>query len=146
MAEVIGIVASGIAIGQATTAITSSLLKLKSLWNEFRDVPEDLLHLVHELEIVYLVLAESDPQGTSEICTPISRSLELAWQLTNDGAKELRSLVDDLQAELKKQNQRWKGKFMAAKVVLKRDQIKRLKSRLKTCIRLLTLANQSKIR
>jgi hypothetical protein len=146
MAEVIGIVASGIAIGQATTAITSSLLKLKSLWNEFRDVPDDLLHLVHELEIVYLVLAESDPQGTSETCTPSSRSLELAWQLTNDGAKELRSLVDDLQAELKKQNQRWKGKFMAAKVVLKRDQIKRLKSRLKTCIRLLTLANQSKIR
>ena len=145
MAEIIGIVASGIAIGQATAALTSSLLKLKSLWNEFRDVPEDLLHLVHELEIVYLVLAESDPQGTSETCTPSSRSLELAWQLTNDGAKELKCLVDDLEAELK-QNQRWKGKFMAAKVVLKRDQIKRLKSRLKTCIRLLTLANQSKIR
>jgi hypothetical protein len=145
MAEVIGIIASGVAIGQATTAITSSLLKLKSLWNEFRDVPEDLLHLVHELEIVYLVLAESDPQDTSGTHSPSSRSLRLAWQLTNDGAKELKSLVDDLQAELR-HNQRWKGKFVAAKIVLKRDQIKRLKSKLKTCIRLLTLANQSKIR
>jgi len=145
MAEVIGIVASGIAIGQATAALTSSLLKLKSLWNEFRDVPNDLLHLVHELEIVCLVLAESDPQGTSGTCTPSSRPSELAWKLTNDGAKGLKSLVDDLQAELK-QDQRWKGKFVAAKTVMKRDQIKRLKSRLKTCIRLLTLANQSKIR
>lgn len=145
MAEVIGIVASGIAIGQATAALTSSLLKLKSLWNEFRDVPDDLLHLVRELEIVYLVLAESEDQLTADSRSPASRSLELAWQFTNDGAKELKSLVDDLQAELK-QNQRWKAKFMAANVVLKRDQIKRLKSRLKTCIRLLTLANQSKIR
>jgi hypothetical protein len=145
MAEAIGIVASGIAIGQATAAITTSLLQLKSLWNELRDVPDELRHLVRELEIVYLVLAESEDQLAAKSGSPASRSLELALQLTDDGAKELKSLVDDLQAELK-QNQRWKGKFVAAKVVLKRDQIKRFKSRLKTCIRLLTLANQSKIR
>jgi hypothetical protein len=145
MAEVIGILASSIAIGQATAAITSSLLKLKGLWSELRDVPDDLQHLVRELEVVYLVLVESEDQDASDSRSPGLRSLELALQLTNDGAKELQSLVDDLQTRLR-QDQGWKRKFVPAKVVLKRGQIKRLKSRLKTCIRLLTLAKQCKIR
>jgi len=145
MAEVIGIVASGIAIGQATAGITSSLLKLKSLWNELRDVPEDLQHLAQELEIVYLVLAKNEDLGILDSHSNALRSLQLAIQLANDGAKELKTLVDDLQAQLRP-NQRWKGNILAAKCVLKRDQISRLKSRMERSIRPLTLANQFKMK
>lgn len=144
MAEILGVVASGIAVGQATATITTSLLKLKELWNQVRDIPDDLTHLVHEIEIAYLVLAESKDQEQLVAYHLRSRSLERALQLTDDAAQELIALVDDLQSRVR-QSQGWKKKIAAAKAVFARDQIKRYKSRLKRCLRLLTLAQNCKI-
>lgn len=128
-------------MGQAGAAITTNLLKLKNLWDELRDVPDDLVHLVQELEIVNSVLAESQEQGPSGS----SRSLELAMKLTSDGARELGLLVDESQSQVR-QNKNWKGKLMAVKVVLRKDQVKKLKSRLKSCLRLLELTKQCQLK
>ena len=144
MAEILGVVASGIAVGQAAATITGSLLKLKELWSQVRDIPDDLTHLVHEIEIAYLVLAESKEQEQLVDYHMRSRSLEMALQLTDDAAQELIALVDDLRIRVK-ESQGWKKKLTAAKAVFAWDQIKRYMSRLKRCLRLLTLAQNCKI-
>jgi hypothetical protein len=74
------------------------------------------------------VLTESQEEGLSQC----SRSLELAMKLTSDGARELDILVNELHNQVK-ENRRWRGKITAVKVVLMKDQVKKLKSRLKSC-------------
>ncbi|KAF4626122.1 hypothetical protein G7Y89_g12033 [Cudoniella acicularis] len=96
MAEIIGVVASGIALGQAAAAITSSLQKLHSLWSQLRDIPDDLQHLTREIEITYLVLAETSYQEQLAFYNTRSRALEEALYLTNDAARELDALVEEL--------------------------------------------------
>jgi hypothetical protein len=144
MAEVVGIISGSIAIGQAAAAIASSLIKLKELWNEFRDVPQELVFLVRQIEILHLLFEENETQVIR--AGPISppRSVERAFELVNNGAQELDALVEELQLGLK-QRQGWKAKVATAKVVLKNSQIKRCKTRLKATIALLNLAKQCQI-
>ena len=42
MAELVGVVASGISIATLAAQIASSIVKLKSYWNELQDAPEDI--------------------------------------------------------------------------------------------------------
>jgi hypothetical protein len=72
MAEVLGIISSGVAIGKATAAIPNSLIKLNELWNEFRDVPEDLVFLVRQIEILHLLFEENENQVSRARHTPPS--------------------------------------------------------------------------
>ncbi|KAH8819424.1 hypothetical protein F5884DRAFT_848747 [Xylogone sp. PMI_703] len=144
MAEIVGVVASGIAIGQVIASITASLIKLKQLWGEIRDVPDDLMNLVNEIEVICLILAESEDQEQLSPYAASSRSFGMALQLTNNAAQELKSLVADLQTRII-QSKRWRNKIAVTKAILERDQINRLQSRLNSCIRLLTLAQNCKI-
>ena len=141
MAEVLGIISSGVAIGKAAAAIPNSLIKLNELWNEFRDVPEDLVFLVRQIEILHLLFEENANQVSRARHTPPPQSVERAIKLVNNGAQELEALVEELQGGLK-QSQGWKAKVATAKVVLKSHQIKRCKSRLKATVALLNLAKQ----
>jgi hypothetical protein len=141
MAEVVGIISSGIAIGQATAAIAKSLVKLKDLWNEFRDVPEDLVFLVRQVEILRLLFEENESQVSQTGSASLPRSVQLAFELVTKGASELEVLVEELQHGLK-QRQGWKAKVAMTKAVLKKDQVKRVKSRLKATVALLNLAKQ----
>ena len=141
MAEVLGIISSGVAIGKATAAIPNSLIKLNELWNEFRDVPEDLVFLVRQIEILHLLFEENETQVSRARHVSPPGSVERAFKLVNNGAQELGALVEELQGGLK-QRQGWKAKVATAKVVLKSHQIKRCKSRLKATVTLLNLAKQ----
>jgi hypothetical protein len=141
MAEVLGIISSGVAIGKATAAIPNSLIKLNELWNEFRDVPEDLVFLVRQIEILHLLFEENENQVSRARHPPPPQSVERAIELVNNGAQELEALVEELQGGLK-QRRGWKGKVATAKVVLKSHHIKRCKSRLKATVTLLNLAKQ----
>ena len=141
MTEILGIISSGAAIGQATAAIPISLIKLNKLWNEFRDVPEDLAFLVRQIEILHLLFEENENQVSRARHISPPRSVERACKLVNNGAHELEALVDELQGGLK-QRRGWKAKVATAKVVLKSHQIKRCKSRLKATVTLLNLAKQ----
>jgi hypothetical protein len=141
MAEILGIISSGAAIGQATAAIPNSLIKLNELWNEFRDVPEDLVFLVRQIEILHLLFEENENQANRARHISLPGSVERAFKLVNNGAQELEALVEELRGGLK-QRRGWKAKVATAKVVLKSQQIKRCKSRLKATVTLLNLAKQ----
>ena len=144
MAEAIGVVASGMAIGTLATGITSSIVKLKSYLDQVQDAPEDFQDLIEELEILSLVLADiEDDQRQNHMSslildsTPTSRCLQHCKQ----GADRLNELTNNLSTDLDACS-KFKRKRASAKVVLKKSQIDRYKVKLERAIRLLSLSHQ----
>ena len=144
MAEVIGVVASGISIGTLATGITSSIVKLKSYWDQVQDAPDDIHDLIEELEILSHLLADiEDDQRQNPMSSLIldSTSTSRCLQYCKQGADRLKELTDNLSTDLDAFS-KLKRKRASAKVVLKRSQIDRYKARTERAIRLLSLSHQ----
>ena len=144
MAEAIGVVASGIAIGTLATGITSSIVKLKSYWDQVQDAPEDVRDLIEELEDLSYLLADiEDDQRQNPMSSLIldSTSTSRCLQHCKQGADRLKELTDNLRTDLDAPS-KLKRKWASAKVVLKKSQIDRYKAKLERAIRLLSLSHQ----
>ena len=144
MAEAIGIAASSIAIGQLTTAITISIVKLKSYWDEVQDAPGDVRDLIEELEDLGYLLADiEDDQRQNPVSSLIldPTSTSRCLQHCKRGADYLRELTENLSTDLDASS-KTKRKWASAKVVLKKSQIDRYKAKLERAIRLLSLSHQ----
>ena len=144
MAEAIGIVASSVTIGTLATGITSSISKLRSVWDQIQDAPDDIRDLLEELEDLGCIIAdiEEDQQRhpmSSMILDPTSstRCLERCRQ----GADRLKDLADDLSTNMGSSN-RLNFRRASAKVVLKKAQLERFRTRLERAVRLLSLSHQ----
>jgi hypothetical protein len=57
MAEVLGIITSGLAIGQLIGSITSSIIKLKEHWDQVKDAPGEIQSLLLEIDSLNLILS-----------------------------------------------------------------------------------------
>lgn len=144
MAEAIGIVASSISFGALATGITSSIVKLKSYWDQVQDAPDDIHDLIQELEILSYLLADiEDDQRQNPMSSLIldSTSTSRCLQYCKQGAGRLKELADNLSTDLDTLSKS-KRKRASAKVVRKKSQIDRYKSRLEGAIRLLSLSHQ----
>ena len=144
MAEAIGVVASGIAIGSLAAGITSSIVKLKLYWDQVQNAPDDIHDLIEELEVFSHLLADiADDQQQNSMSslafdsTAISRCLQHCQR----GADRLKDLTDNLSTDLDALT-RTKRKWASAKVVLKKGQIDKCKEKLEGAIRLLSLSYQ----
>ncbi len=140
MAEILGVVSSGIAVAQLASSIATSIIALKSYFKQIKDAPAELQNLVEEIESLNVILSHiaADQSGTGivdNLC--MQRSLELCKK----GVKELSECVEELRRKVegKSRFQRQVGKV---KVVLKKEEVKGLKRRMKSAVRLLSLAYQ----
>ncbi|TGO43148.1 hypothetical protein BHYA_0003g01020 [Botrytis hyacinthi] len=141
MAEVLGTVASGIGVAQLAGNLASSIIKLKGYWDQIQDAPDDIGFLVREIDAHHLILRsilESQARMTSS-GRPSDMLLEHSLNLCEDSSNELNELVKALGKEMNSSN-KWRSKLGATKVVLKNDQLKRLKKRMKNASRLMNLA------
>ena len=50
MAEALGVAASGIAVAQLSIQVGSTVSKLKQLWDQVKDVPEDIADLMEQID------------------------------------------------------------------------------------------------
>lgn len=144
MAETIGVVASGIAIGSLAAGITSSIVKLKSYWDQVQNAPDDIHDLIEELEVFSHLLADiADDQQQNSMSSLVfdSTAISRCLQHCQRGADRLKALTDNLSMELDALT-RTKRKWASAKVVLKKDQIDKCKEKLERAIRLLSLSYQ----
>ncbi|KID88698.1 Ankyrin repeat-containing domain protein [Metarhizium guizhouense ARSEF 977] len=62
MAEVVGLVASVVTLGELTTKV----VKLKSLWDKVRNVPEDIQSQLDELEALNILITEVEAEAAAE--------------------------------------------------------------------------------
>lgn len=144
MAEILGAVASGISVLQLAGQVAKSVIKLKDYWDQIKEAPAEIVYLLQEIESLNLILghikddqSEQNTYGVDVGNVCVQQSLELCRQ----GADELEGLVVELAQKIEGKG-KWRGKMASAKVVLKKEEIKRLKRRMKNAIRLLSLAYQ----
>ena len=54
MAEVLGVVASGVAVSQIAGQVTKSIFKLKQYWGQVQDAPDEIKYLLREIDSLNL--------------------------------------------------------------------------------------------
>ncbi|CZR60584.1 uncharacterized protein PAC_10480 [Phialocephala subalpina] len=104
MADVLGVVASGIAVAQLASSIASSIIKLKGFWSQINDAPAEINHLIRRIDSLNFMLQhmqhDQSQQGIPELAVQnicMRRSLELCEEC----ATGLLSLVNDLDVKLR---------------------------------------------
>lgn len=148
MAELIGVVASSLTIGSLATGIANSAIKLRSIWNQVHDAPDDILYLIEELEHISYMLADSEEfQQRNPMSSLVldSTSISRCLQRCKTEVDRLKEFTDRLSNDLE-HSSKFKKKRAAAKIVLKKDQINRYKDRLDRTLRALTMSHEIYIR
>jgi hypothetical protein len=142
MAEVIGVIASGISIAQIAGQVTSSIVKIKDFWDQIKTAPDDINYLLKELDSFSLILQHIRDDLTRDALPELvfnSDGLRQGLELCRSGATELEDLANELWAKLDGKSGLRK-KIGSVRAVMKQDDIKRLKRRLKNAVRVLSLA------
>lgn len=143
MAEVLGVVASGISIAQLAGQILATGLKLRCLFHEIRDAPESFEFLLGQIQIIAAALHELTIDDAAEfgISSALHGSLRTATDQCQKAADQLSCTIKDLSAELQTPR-RFRRRLVAAKFVLKKDSITRFEHRLYAAVQCLTLTQQ----
>jgi hypothetical protein len=136
MADPLSVVASGIAVGTLVVQVGQSIPKLKDCWRQMQEAPGSIKLQLRQLEQLHQILRSiEDGQAQSQGLSLPADSLAMC----REGADELSALVDELARRLHEKKS-WSNKKALLQVVLKKDEVKRLKERLNEAIQLLQLA------
>ncbi|KAB5551286.1 hypothetical protein GE09DRAFT_168345 [Coniochaeta sp. 2T2.1] len=143
MAEAFGLAASGIAVVQVAMVVGKSVIALRNLWNEVRDVPDSITHLMQQVDIMSISLGAMEQNLLAvqaiENCEDIvGPALEYARRARD----EFVALVDELSREINAARKR-KRVVARLKVVLGQNQLARCESRLRGAVQLLGFAQQT---
>jgi hypothetical protein len=144
MAEVLGIIASGISIVQIAGQAADCIIKLKEHWRQIREAPDDIKQLLLEIDSLNLILHQiQDDQARKAVPNLIFDNLcvRQCIELCSEGTRELHNLVNDM-AEKIDGKRGWRRQMGSIKVVLKKEEVKQMKHKMKNAIRLLSLAYQ----
>jgi hypothetical protein len=139
MAEILGVVASGISIASIAIQIGESALKLKEFWDTVKEAPEEIKYLIDEIETLSLILSDignSEQQGDLH---PIGKeSAKKSLEFCQKGAAILEGVVKELDEKIA--NGKRIGGFKAA---LKKNVTEKLRDRLRSAQFMLMLSNQT---
>ncbi|KAF7898094.1 hypothetical protein EAF00_004540 [Botryotinia globosa] len=141
MAEVLGTIASGIRIAQLAGNLASSIIKLKNYWDKIQDTPDDIGVLVHKIESHHAILRsilEKQAQLTVS-GQPTGGFFDQSMKLCQNASLKLDGLVNALTTDINS-NRKWKRTMGSANVLLKAEQLKKLKKGMKNATRSMYLA------
>lgn len=141
MAEVLGVVASGIAVGGLAAKVAKSIVKLRDCWEQVQDAPADIAALLRRIECLNALILQIQTGPRMPDIVFDNSCLNDSLRMCEEGINELADLVIELDGKIRDKGG-WRKKLGGAKVVLKKDDLKRAKSRMKSAIVLLTLAHQ----
>lgn len=144
MAEIFGVVASGLSLGALAGQVASSILKVKAYLDQFKDAPEDIKTLVDEIDDLYLVLSaiEEDQSSNPYLAgrpddVAASRCLDHCKSRVERLRRIVEEIGDDLE-DLKPMKRKWK----AAKLIWKQDRVERYRREVASAAKILTLSYQ----
>jgi len=145
MAEVLGLIASSVAVTQLASAILTSGIKIKQLLDDVKDVPENLIHLMDHIDTFALVLlAAKDEHGEAtshNIVSCSDTSVQKSLQICQKALDHLTGLSKDLEGKIRSSHT-LKRRVAKVKVVLRKDFIVKCERRLDTSLQLLSLSQQ----
>jgi hypothetical protein len=144
MAEIFGAMASGIAIAQLAASITKSIITIKESWSQVQDAPVEINNLIRQIDSLNLILQHIEDDQSRKDMPQLSAAnlcVQQSLELCQEGAAELAGLANDLAQKIQGKNG-WRKKLGSARIVLKKEDVKKLKSRMKNAIQLLSLSYQ----
>jgi len=136
MAE-LGIVASGMGIASLAIQIGDCIVRLKGFCDAVKDAPEEIKHLIEEIDTLSLVLSGFETNEQPEL-NPGHEATAKCFQLCKKAIGILDGVVKDAEAEIKKRK-----RIGSVKAVLKRDVIEKLRARLMTAQSMLMLSSNT---
>ncbi|KAG0646159.1 hypothetical protein D0Z07_8120 [Hyphodiscus hymeniophilus] len=113
MAEIVGVVASGIAVAQLAGQLTSSIVKLKGFWDHISEIPDEIRQLSRQIELLNFILC----RVKDDVYSPESSKdtyFEQSFGLCQEAADELSSLVSELTEKINGKT-RWRKKAGAVR-------------------------------
>lgn len=142
MAEaVVGVVASGVSLASFALQLLDTAVRLRRLWSDIKDAPEEVIYLLTEIEVLARIL------GTiKEVHTPAPGNdmydavFHQCLSLCEQSARAMERLARDLEKLITQK--RTMGAF---KVVLRKDIVADHRSRLERAKTSLLLAQQTYI-
>ncbi|KAH8599537.1 hypothetical protein B0O99DRAFT_682230 [Bisporella sp. PMI_857] len=101
MAEVLGVIASGITVVEVVGKIGGRILALKKLWDEVQDVPDKIAELMRDIEILEPLLTELESNLTdANTIGSNSGSIGIALTYCQKAMVNLDALLKDLAINL----------------------------------------------
>lgn len=139
MAEVLGIVASGIAVSQLFLGIAKATQKLHGTWSQFQDAPHDIRHILEELDILGQSLVFLEEGIKHQLQLGHAAGIQKSLQLCQKAADDLDDLVSTLPPTPSQTSSAAKLK-MKWQVFYRRDRIGFVRERLHRAVRYLNFA------
>ncbi|KAI0890754.1 uncharacterized protein GGS22DRAFT_151742 [Annulohypoxylon maeteangense] len=144
MAEALGVIASSIAVAQVAGKAAGTVIKLKRLWDEVQDIPENVADLMEQIDCLDPALWEAEQHFIQNQLSPCLWNDTAAIRSAKYCRKALRKLTDvadDLASQINSKRRAERG-ISRVKVLLKKDRLRDLERRLESAVRLLQLAQQ----
>ncbi|KAI7782042.1 hypothetical protein LA080_013981 [Diaporthe eres] len=148
MAELLGLVASGLSVAQIAGSIVITSLKVKTLLDEVKDAPQSLGYMLGHIELLTNILCEetsSDDQGASAnppllpATSHLQQAMQKALTQCQAAGKQLEILATDLKSQIDAARGGVRKKRAMFKVVLKKAMLAEHEARLQKTVQLLTL-------
>jgi hypothetical protein len=139
MAEALALVSSGVGLASLAVQLVDSAIKLRCLWTDVKDAPEEVINLVHEIEVLGRLLGTIKAVHASVPGNAMFDAIfDQCCTLCEQGARNLESVARDLETLIKQ-----KRTMGALRVVLKKDVVAEHRSRLERAKTSLLLAQQT---
>jgi hypothetical protein len=136
MADV-GLSGSSLGIASVAFQIGDSIIRLKSFWDSVKDAPEEIKHLIEEIENLSSVLSDFETTDTGQLEPEIgNEARSRCVHLCRKAVGILDSVVKNIDAEI-----RTRRRVGSLKAVLKQTEIVKLRKRLTTAQSILMLSN-----
>jgi prenyltransferase beta subunit len=139
MAEVLGIVASGISVAQIAGQLLACVKTLRSLSRAVRDLPDDLCRILDEAEILGRMFYQLEALNKCSPSPGGSNILEASLAHCAGVAATLEALATRANVSFKGGNSKSRP-WEFIKALLKKDELEELKNRLESAKSLLHLA------
>jgi len=144
MAELVGVIASAVTFATVVGQLATTITTLKAYWDQVNDAPEDLKWYIREIEIFSFVLADIKAdivQDSTASGLLSNKSVVKSCQLCSEATKELDTLLKDLERDINSSS-RFQRSYAAVKIMMKRKNVEKYRSRLRTVTQLLSLSQQ----
>lgn len=144
MAEPLSIVASGIAVVQATVGLGTAISKLRNFWDEVREVPETIRLLLEKVEIIECTLScieTSLKNGRLQRLVEDDVLLQRSVQHCRKANETLSDLIGNLNKDIES-SRKLHRTVKKMKVLLKKDTMTLYEERLRDAVQLMSMARQ----
>jgi hypothetical protein len=133
----ISMAGSGLGMASLALRVGDCVVRLKLFWDAVKDAPEEIKHLIDEIETLSLVLSDFETSESSEPEPTIGHeAMSKCFQFCKTAVGILETVAKQVEAEIKKRR-----RVGSVKAVLKKSEIEKLRERLMKAQSMLMLSN-----